>query len=69
MGFYTSCFTWLWILFYTLPNFNELIHVDESTTSTGQVVLFYTVVTLANAIHAWNYYELIERTGNASIIY
>lgn len=63
MGFYTSCFTWIWIVFYTLPHINEIIHLDQST-STAEVIAFYAVITLANALHSFNYYELIERTGN-----
>ncbi|CAO3621135.1 unnamed protein product [Mucor hiemalis] len=65
MGVYTSIFTWIWISVYTLPQFDTIIHID-SDVSTLQVILVYVVITLANAIHSWNYYELIERTGNVA---
>jgi hypothetical protein len=63
MGVYTSVFTWLWIAFYTAPQFNDIIHVDTNTSTTS-VISMYLIVTIANALHSWSYYELIERTGN-----
>ncbi|CAO3640094.1 unnamed protein product [Mucor fragilis] len=65
MGVYTSLFTWLWISVYTLPQFSEIIHVDAET-STAAVLAMYFIVTIANALHSWSYYELIERTGNVA---
>lgn len=67
MGVYTSIFTWIWIGVYTLPQFDTIIHIDSDVT-TLQVIFFYIIITLANAIHSWNYYELIERTGNVKYI-
>lgn len=67
IGVYTSIFTWLWIAIYTLPQLNDIIHVDENT-STLSVILMYLIVTIANALHSWSYYELIERTGNVIAI-
>lgn len=65
MGVYTSIFTWIWLAVYTLPQFHEIIHVDKNV-STAQVLFVYFVVTVANALHSWSYYELIERTGNVT---
>lgn len=67
MGVYTSIFTWIWIGVYTLPQFDTIIHIDSDVT-TLQVIFVYIIITLANAIHSWNYYELIERTGNVKYI-
>ncbi|GAA5803465.1 hypothetical protein HPULCUR_008947 [Helicostylum pulchrum] len=65
MGVYTSIFTWIWIAVYTLPQFNDIIRVDKDV-STFQVIIAYVIVTIANALHSWSYYELIERTGNVA---
>ncbi|KAI9341287.1 hypothetical protein BD770DRAFT_330196 [Pilaira anomala] len=65
MGVYTSIFTWIWLAVYTLPQFHEIIQVDKNV-STAQVLFIYFVVTVANALHSWSYYELIERTGNVT---
>jgi hypothetical protein len=68
LGVYTSIFTWIWISVYTLPQFNDIIHVDPDVC-TLHVVAVYALVTMANALHSWSYYELIERTGNVSICF
>ncbi|KAG2196602.1 hypothetical protein INT46_008348 [Mucor plumbeus] len=65
MGVYTSLFTWLWISLYTLPQLNDIIHIDVDT-STTKVLFMYFIVTIANALHSWSYYELIEQTGNVA---
>lgn len=65
MGVYTSLFTWLWISVYTLPQLNDIIHIDVDT-STTKVFFMYFIVTIANALHSWSYYELIEQTGNVA---
>lgn len=65
MGVYTSLFTWLWISVYTLPQFNDIIQIDDDT-SIAAVLLMYIIVTIANALHSWSYYELIEQTGNVA---
>ncbi|KAI7901108.1 uncharacterized protein BX663DRAFT_112373 [Cokeromyces recurvatus] len=62
-GVYTSCISLVWISIYTLPRFNQLIHIKESTTI-EHVCFMYILVIVANATHSWNYYELIERTGS-----
>ncbi|KAI7890859.1 uncharacterized protein EV154DRAFT_243795 [Mucor mucedo] len=66
MGVYTSLFTLIWISVYTLPQFNTIIQIDKQV-STTQVLIVYFVVTVANALHSWSYYELIELTGNVNI--
>lgn len=66
MGVYTSIFTWIWISVYTIPQFNEIIHIDQDIC-TLHVVLVYAMITIANALHSWSYYELIERTGNVKM--
>jgi hypothetical protein len=65
IGVYTSFFTWIWIAVYTLPQWNDIINIEN--TSTVHVLVVYFVVTIANALHSWSYYELIERTGNVNI--
>ncbi|KAI8992068.1 hypothetical protein BDF20DRAFT_832053 [Mycotypha africana] len=65
MGVYTSCYTWIWMFIYTLPRFADIIHIDANTT-TFEVTLAYTIVTVAHTLHSYNYYELIDRTGNVA---
>lgn len=67
MGVYTSFFTWIWIAVYTLPQWHDIIHIKKET-STAHVLMVYFLVTVANALHSWSYYELIERTGNVSVL-
>ncbi|KAI8391807.1 uncharacterized protein BYT42DRAFT_490813 [Radiomyces spectabilis] len=67
-GVYTTIISLLWITFYTVPRFDQLIHVDQDV-SLAQVCLTYAMVVVANATHSWNYYELIERTGSVSVQY
>ncbi|KAI8366640.1 uncharacterized protein BYT42DRAFT_587323 [Radiomyces spectabilis] len=64
-GLYTTSFTVLYILLYTWPRIDQMIKIDSST-DLRTVVAVYGLLTLANATHAWNYYELIDSTGNAS---
>lgn len=53
----------LWIMVYTMPRLDNMIHISPSVTM-ASVWTMYAVVTVSNAMHSWNYYELIERTGN-----
>ncbi|KAI8137569.1 hypothetical protein BJV82DRAFT_525041 [Fennellomyces sp. T-0311] len=62
-GLYCTALSLIWISIYTLPRFDSLIHIDPNVT-TASVWGVYTIVTIANATHSWNYYELIDRTGN-----
>lgn len=55
----------LWILGYTLPRFDELIQVNPEVTMQS-VAGMYALLVISSATHAWNYYELIGRTGNVS---
>jgi hypothetical protein len=64
-GIYTSIISLVWIAFYTLPRFDQIIVLKEGTT-VQSVWGMYILVTLANASHSWNYYELIDRTGSVS---
>lgn len=66
VGAYCSVLSILWILGYTLPRFDELIHVNPEV-SMQSVFGMYGLLILASATHAWNYYELIGRTGNVSV--
>jgi hypothetical protein len=66
VGAYCSVLSILWILGYTLPRFDELIHVNPEV-SMQSVFGMYGLLILASATHAWNYYELISRTGNVSV--
>jgi hypothetical protein len=62
-GIYTSIISLVWIALYTLPRFDQLIHIKQGTSMTF-VWLMYLLVIVANASHSWNYYELIDRTGS-----
>lgn len=65
-GIYTSIISLVWISLYTLPRFDQLIHIKEGTTM-DSVWLMYLLVVVANASHSWNYYELIDRTGSVGV--
>lgn len=64
-GIYTSIISLVWISLYTLPRFDQLIHIKEGT-ALESVWFMYLLVIVANASHSWNYYELIDRTGSVS---
>ncbi|KAL4211915.1 hypothetical protein AB4K20DRAFT_1889516 [Rhizopus microsporus] len=63
-GIYTSLLSLGWIGIYTLPRFDKLIHIQGTNTFT--VLLMYIIVSVSNAVHSWNYYELIDRTGSVA---
>jgi hypothetical protein len=65
VGAYSTMLSLIWIMIYTVPRFNELIHVNPEL-SMQSVAGMYALLILASATHAWNYYELIGRTGNVS---
>ncbi|KAI8364003.1 hypothetical protein EDC96DRAFT_511492 [Choanephora cucurbitarum] len=62
-GIYTSCISCVWIGIYTLPRFSQLI---QPTAPLETVIGMYLMVSLSNACHSWNYYELIDRTGSVA---
>ncbi|KAI8366893.1 hypothetical protein BD560DRAFT_400441 [Blakeslea trispora] len=62
-GLYTSAISCLWILVYTLPRFSQLI---QPTASIEAILGMYGLVSVSNACHSWNYYELIDRTGSVA---
>lgn len=64
-GLYTTSLTLIWITFYTIPRIDKLIHID-SHVSLQTVLTRYALITASNATHAWNYYELLDNTGNVS---
>lgn len=64
-GIYTSIISLVWIGLYTWPRLDDLIHIKEGT-SLNTVYGMYLLVTVANAVHSWNYYELIDRTGSVA---
>lgn len=64
-GLYSTALSLIWVAVYTLPRFDQLIHVHDEV-SNAEVLSMYAFVTVSNALHSWNYYELIERTGNVS---
>ncbi|KAI8091043.1 uncharacterized protein B0P05DRAFT_528507 [Gilbertella persicaria] len=64
-GIYTSCISLVWIVVYTLPRFDQLIHLKQGT-SVQSVWFMYILVSVSNACHSWNYYELIDRTGSVA---
>ncbi|KAL1931949.1 hypothetical protein VTP01DRAFT_9005 [Rhizomucor pusillus] len=64
-GLYTTSLTLIWITFYTIPRIDKLIHID-SHVSLQTVLTRYALITASNATHAWNYYELLDNTGNVA---
>ncbi|KAL0082685.1 hypothetical protein J3Q64DRAFT_1752680 [Phycomyces blakesleeanus] len=64
-GMYTSVLSLVWVAIYTIPRFDKLIHIDP-TVPIWQVFGMYVLVVIANGTHAWNYYELIDRTGSVA---
>lgn len=64
-GCYTTVISLVWIGFYTLPRYDDLIHIKPGTSNQA-VISMYILVSVSNALHSWNYYELIDRTGSVS---
>ncbi|KAI9281492.1 hypothetical protein BY458DRAFT_498768 [Sporodiniella umbellata] len=64
-GMYASMMSSLWIGIYTLPKFNQLIHIKPGTTQL-QIAQMYGLLIGSNFLHAWNHYELIENTGSVA---
>lgn len=67
-GLYATAMSILWVGIYTLPQLDTLVNIDPDV-STLSVTAMYALVTIANATHSWNYYELVDRTGNVSDVY
>lgn len=67
-GLYATAMSILWVGIYTLPQLDSLVNIDPEV-STLSVSAMYALVTIANATHSWNYYELVDRTGNVSDIH
>lgn len=65
VGAYCTVLSVIWIMVYTVPRFDELIHVNPDVPMQS-VAGMYALLIVASATHAWNYYELIGRTGNVS---
>ncbi|OZJ04782.1 hypothetical protein BZG36_01843 [Bifiguratus adelaidae] len=66
MGLYCTSMSAIWVLFYTLPHWDELIHIKAGVASSS-IWLGYLTIVLASTCHAWNYYELIDRTGSVAV--
>ncbi|KAI7876998.1 hypothetical protein K492DRAFT_198070 [Lichtheimia hyalospora FSU 10163] len=64
-GLYATAMSILWVGIYTLPQLDSLVNIDPDVSSLS-VVAMYALVTVANATHSWNYYELVDRTGNVA---
>ncbi|KAI9499603.1 hypothetical protein BDB00DRAFT_794663 [Zychaea mexicana] len=64
-GIYATVLALVWIAAYTLPRFDTLIQIQPSV-SISSVWGMYALVALSNTIHSYNYYELIDRTGNVA---
>lgn len=64
-GLYATAMSILWVGIYTLPQLDTLVNIDPDV-STLSVTAMYALVTIANATHSWNYYELVDRTGNVA---
>ncbi|KAI7868254.1 hypothetical protein BDF14DRAFT_1794505 [Spinellus fusiger] len=64
-GMYATITSLVWISVYTLPRYDKLIHIDP-TLPISYVWGMYALVMVANGTHAWNYYELIDKTGSVA---
>ncbi|ORX46742.1 hypothetical protein DM01DRAFT_1310818 [Hesseltinella vesiculosa] len=64
VGMYTTSISILWISVYTLPRVDQMIQIHDTNSST--VWMMYALVALGSGTHAWNYYELIDRTGSVA---
>ncbi|KAI8064201.1 hypothetical protein BC940DRAFT_306406 [Gongronella butleri] len=64
VGMYTTAISLFWIAFYTMPRFDMLIRVHDTTPN--EVAFMYLLLVVASGLHAWNYYELIDRSGNVA---
>ncbi|KAG2222026.1 hypothetical protein INT45_003671 [Circinella minor] len=64
-GCYATVLSLIWIIIYTLPRFETMIHIQPNITLSS-VWGMYFMVMIGNATHSWNYYELIDRTGNVA---
>lgn len=65
-GLYTTMFALVYIGLYTVPHLDDMIHIQPDITR-WQIFTMYSFITIINATHSWNYYELIDRTG--SVLY
>ncbi|CAG8504523.1 15995_t:CDS:2, partial [Dentiscutata heterogama] len=70
VGSCCSCLSILYIIFYTIPNWNSLV-TDEIAkkaehTSTFTIVTIYLMLIFASFIHNLAYYQLIKQIGNVS---
>lgn len=65
-GIYNVIISIVWIGVYTLPRWDSMVNILPETTFVS-VTQMYLLVIISNALHAWNYYELIERTGSVSV--
>ncbi|KAI8149793.1 hypothetical protein BJV82DRAFT_584654 [Fennellomyces sp. T-0311] len=64
-GLYTTLITLIYIALYTMPRLDQLIHIDPLVP--GRTILgMYLLVTVINATHSWNYYQLLESTGSVA---
>ncbi|RCI04878.1 hypothetical protein CU098_013151 [Rhizopus stolonifer] len=64
-GIYNVIISIVWIGVYTLPRWDSMVNILPETTFVS-VTQMYLLVIISNALHAWNYYELIERTGSVA---
>ncbi|CDS13104.1 hypothetical protein LRAMOSA05287 [Lichtheimia ramosa] len=64
-GLYTTMFALVYIGLYTVPHLDDMIHIQPDITR-WQIFTMYSFITIVNATHSWNYYELIDRTGSVA---
>ncbi|KAI9246513.1 hypothetical protein BDA99DRAFT_527114 [Phascolomyces articulosus] len=64
-GLYSTLITLIYIILYTMPHLDQLIHLDPVVPH-RQIGAMYAFVTLMNACHSWNYYTLLESTGSVA---
>lgn len=70
VGSCCSCLSMLYLVFYTIPNWNSLVTEEIAKkadhTSTFTIVTIYLMLIFASFIHNLAYYQLIKQIGNVS---
>ncbi|CAG8778423.1 6830_t:CDS:2, partial [Racocetra persica] len=70
VGSCCSCLTMLYVIFYTIPNWNSLV-TEEIAKKAGYadtftIIIIYLILVFASFVHNLAYYQLIKRIGNVS---
>jgi len=58
----------IWIIFYTIPNWETLVskHIVDTRGSILVILVTYLGLVLSAFLHSWSYYKLVKLTGSVS---